>query len=246
MSIKATARQALKGAGLYPAASRWWMWIEPRITGTLRAMTGRNASLIRSYFASTPSPRLHIGCGDNRLAGWLNTELTPRGDQIFLDATKPFPFPDGSFDLIYTEHMIEHIPHDSAERMVRECFRVLRPGGTIRVVTPDMAFLRSLLDGNDHPRRAAYVEFYKKHNNLDEPFTATHLVNHFVRAWGHQFIYDRDSLIDLLQTAGFSGVGVAPFNRSAVQALDGIAKVDRMPDGFVEMESLSVEGVKPR
>lgn len=246
MSIKATAKQALIGTGLYPAASRWWMWLEPRLTSTVRAMTGRNESLVRAYLKGASSPRLHIGAGDNHLAGWLNTELTPRGDQIFLDATKPFPFSDASFDLIYTEHMIEHIPHESGQRMVRECFRVLRPGGTIRVVTPDMAFLRSLLDGADNPRRAAYFEFYKKHNRLDEPFTATHLVNHFVRAWGHQFIYDRDSLTELLRNAGFGSVHVATFNRSAVPALDGIAKVDRMPDGFVEMESLTVEGVKPR
>jgi len=246
MSIKAAAKQALIGTGLYPAASRWWMWIEPRLTRSVRAVTGRNESLVRAYFATATSPRLHIGAGDNHLEGWLNTELTPRGDEIFLDATKPFPFPDRSFDLIYTEHMIEHIPHDGAERMAGECLRVLRPGGTIRVVTPDLAFLRSLLDGADHPQRAAYFEFYKKHNRLDEPFTATHLVNHFVRAWGHQFIYDREALVGLLSHAGFSEVKVAPFNRSAVKALDGIAKVDRMPAGFVEMESLTVEGIKPR
>lgn len=246
MSIKASAKQVLLRTGLYPAASRSWMWFAPRLTSAVRAFTGGNDAIARTYLSQSASPRLHIGCGDNHLAGWLNTELNPGADEIYLDATKPFPFPDRSFDLIYSEHMIEHIPYDSARRMAAECCRVLKPAGTIRVVTPDMAFLRSLLDGSDDPRRAAYFEFYKQHNRLSEPLTATHLVNHFVRAWGHQFIYDRESLIELLRNAGFENVAVAPFNRSTIPALDGIAKVDRMPDGFVEMESLTVEGSRPR
>jgi predicted SAM-dependent methyltransferase len=246
MSIKALARKAVIGAGVYPTASRWWMWFEPKMIKTVRAVTGRNGALTRRYLSQSASPRLHIGCGGNHLDGWLNTELTPRGTEIYLDAARPFPFPDRSFDLIYTEHMIEHIPYDAARRMVRECWRVLRPGGTIRVVTPDMAFLQSLLDGREDPRHAAYFEFYKKHNRIDGPLTAVHLVNHFVRAWGHQFIYDRDSLTGLLRSAGFEDVQVVPFNRSRVEALDGIAKVDRMLAEFVEMESRSVEGNRPR
>jgi predicted SAM-dependent methyltransferase len=246
MSIKAAGRKVLISSGLYPAASRWWMWLEPRVTKTTRAITGRDTTLIQRYLGNAASPRLHIGCGDNHLEGWLNTELTPRGEQIFLDATRPFPFPDRAFDLVYSEHMIEHVPYESAQRMIRECFRVMRPGATIRIVTPDLAFLRSLLDGVEHPLRAAYFDFYKRRNRLDEPFTATHLVNHFVRAWGHQFIYDRESLTELLARAGFRDVAVRAFNRSGVPALNGIAKVDRMPDGFVEMESLSVEATRPR
>lgn len=232
--------------GLYPSASRAWMWLEPRATRAIRAITGRDQQLIRDYLRSSSSPRLHIGCGENHLAGWLNTELTPRRDQIFLDATRRFPFDDAAFDLVYSEHMIEHIPYADAERMVGECCRVLRPGGTIRIVTPDMAFLRSLLDGVAHPLRDAYFDFYRRHNNLTGPLSATHLVNHFVRAWGHQFIYDRATLTSLLQDAGFVDVIDCRISESRVAALNGLAKLDRMPDGFVEMESLTVEGTKPR
>jgi predicted SAM-dependent methyltransferase len=245
MSVKSSARQALMATGLYPAASRMWMWLEPRLTNTGRAITGRDARLIRRYLAGTSSPRLHIGCGGNFLAGWLNTELTPRDEEIFLDATRRFPFADDSFDLVYTEHMVEHIPYEDAERMVAECFRVLRPGGTLRIVTPDLAFLRALLDGSPLPLRDAYLDHYRKHNGVREPFTIVHLVNHFVRAWGHQFIYDRDTLIDLLRRAGFADVVICAINESRVPALNGLAKLDRLPDGFVAMESITVEGTRP-
>lgn len=245
MSVKAAARHGLISAGLYPTASRWWMRLEPLLTNTVRSITGRNERLIRDYLATSRKPRLHIGCGGNHLDGWLNTELTPRGTQIFLDATRRFPFADGTFDLIYSEHMIEHIAYPDAERMVGECRRVLRPGGTLRIVTPDMAFLRSLLDGTPHLQRDAYFEFYRRHHALTGPLSPTHFVNHFVRAWGHQFIHDRSTLTELLSHAGFRDIIVCPINESRVSELNGLAKLDRMPDGFLEMESITVEATRP-
>jgi predicted SAM-dependent methyltransferase len=245
MSMKSIVRSVVRSAGIYEPASRAWMWFEPRSTRVLRAVAGTNRRLIHDYLASAARPRLHIGCGDNHLRGWLNTELTPRGDEIYLDATRPFPFANDTFALIYSEHMIEHIPYRDAVAMAGECFRVLRPGGTIRLVTPDMAFLRGLLDDRPHPLRSAYFEFYKRHNRMTEPFTATHLVNHFVRAWGHQFIYDAETLLNLLRGAGFVDVTRADLNASSVPELQGLAKLDRMPDGFLAMESLTVEGRKP-
>jgi predicted SAM-dependent methyltransferase len=245
MSVKSTARAWLQSAGLYEGASRAWMWLEPRMTNAVRSLTGRDRRAIGQYLAAQPQPRLHIGCGDNHLSGWLNTELCPRRDQIFLDATRPFPFADRTFAFIYSEHMIEHIPYANAVDMIRECFRVLQPGGSIRIVTPDLAFLQALLDNAPNPQRAAYFEFYQRHNRLTGPFNVTHFVNHFVRAWGHQFIYDADTLIDLLRGAGFENVRQQPLTDSGTPAFAGIAKLDRMPDGFLEMESLTVEARKP-
>ena len=141
--------------------------------------------------------------------------------------------------------MIEHVPYADGATMLRECFRVLRPGGTVRIVTPDLAFLRALLDDASHPQRDAYMAFYQRHNRLGDPFTVTHLVNHFVRAWGHQFIYDRGTLAGLLRSAGFEDVEPQELLDSRIAELRGLAKIDRMPEGFLELESLTVEGRKP-
>ena len=209
MSLKSTARSSLHSAGLYEQASRFWMWLEPRSSRLARAATGKNGRLTRRYLAAHPSARLHIGSGDNRLAGWLNTELCPRGDEIYPRRDASVSVRHQRVRLIYTEHMIEHIGYADAVKMIAECYRVMRPAATIRIVTPDLEFLRALLDGRPHPLRADYLAFYQRHNRLGDPFDETHLVNHFVRAWGHQFIYDRDTLLGLLRGAGFQSVEAA-------------------------------------
>ena len=243
---KGALKHALRRIGLYERASRAWIWTEPKLTNAVRALSGRDQQLIRQYLQSTAAPALHIGAGANHLDGWLNTELCPRGEQIFLDATKPFPLPTGAFDFVYSEHMIEHIAHADALRMLRECHRVLKPGGVIRIVTPNLAFLKTLIEEPLDPVRAAYVRFYQREHRIPGPDgSGPHVFNHFVRAWGHQFIYDQNSLGDTLRAAGFVDVRPCALTESPHDRLRGVAKVDRMPDGFLALESITVEAQTP-
>lgn len=244
--ITPAAKRLLHALGWYAPASRLWMRAEPRLTNAVRAVTGKDGRLIQRYLATHQVRGLHIGCGGNHLAGWLNTELCPRGDEIFLDATRRFPLPDASFDFVYSEHMIEHIPFTAAVGMMGECYRILRPGGILRIVTPDMVFLRTLLEEPVVPAVAAYLAYAHAEHNVDGPRgSGLHVFNHFVRAWGHQFIYDEPSLTALLCGAGFTGVATRRLTESPHERLRGLAKTDRMPAGFLEMESVTVEGQKP-
>lgn len=49
----------------------------------------------------------------NIMDGWLNTDFYPRKNVPFLNVLKPLPFPDNSFDYVFSEHMVEHIPFES-------------------------------------------------------------------------------------------------------------------------------------
>jgi predicted SAM-dependent methyltransferase len=244
--LKRAARSVVVSLGVYERASRAWMWAEPRVTSAARMVTGRNARLARRYLATASVPGLHIGCGANRLPGWLNTELSPRADEIFLDATRPFPFAANTFDYVYSEHMIEHIPYADAVHMLQECRRVLRPGGIARIVTPDMAFLKTLLADPLPPHLRAYVEYARvEHRIGGAEVGGLHVFNHFMRAWGHQFIYDAPALRALFERAGFASIAECPLEASDHEPLRGLAKSNRMPAGFLEMESLAMEGQKP-
>src|SRR5206468_6458028 len=51
------------------------------------------------------------------------------------------PFPDDTFEVVYHSHVLEHFPREGAREFLRECLRVLKPGGILRVVVPDLEVL---------------------------------------------------------------------------------------------------------
>jgi SAM-dependent methyltransferase len=54
------------------------------------------------------------------------------------DLRKGIPYPHAAFDVVYHSHLLEHFSKESAPVFLRECHRVLKPGGVIRVVVPDL------------------------------------------------------------------------------------------------------------
>ena len=64
------------------------------------------------------------------------------------DLTKGIPHATGTVDAIYSSHMLEHLEPNDALSVLRECYRALRPGGTLRIVVPDLKFIvRAYLEG---------------------------------------------------------------------------------------------------
>src|SRR5215212_5746685 len=87
--------------------------------------------------------RLHLGCGSNLLPGWANVDFNAAAGVIRHDLTEPFPLPPETVKFIYGEHFIEHITRGQASALLKECRRVLAPGGVTRLSTPG---LEKLLD----------------------------------------------------------------------------------------------------
>lgn len=82
---------------------------------------------------------LNLGCGANYHPSWLNVDLVPSSRSVYVcDLRKGIPFPAESFAVVYHSHLLEHFPRQDAGRLIGECFRVLRPGGILRVVVPDL------------------------------------------------------------------------------------------------------------
>ncbi len=81
---------------------------------------------------------LDIGCGPNLHHHFINLDYTwCPGIDICWDITKPIPLPDGVLKGVYSEHCLEHVTIETAEAVLRESWRLLRPGGTLRIVMPD-------------------------------------------------------------------------------------------------------------
>ena len=82
---------------------------------------------------------LNLGCGTRFHPDWTNVDLFTSASGILAhDLRRPLPFPDNSFDVVYHSHVLEHFSRADSLRFLRECYRVCRPGGVIRVVVPDL------------------------------------------------------------------------------------------------------------
>ena len=207
---------------------------------------------IRRYLESHETKKLQIGSGRNALEGWLNTDINPvpgrrGGPPVFLDARKRFPFKDAVFDTLYCEHLIEHLEYRQGLRMLRECFRVLKPGGKIRVSTPDFRFLIALYGPNKTELQKRYLSWAVA-SFLPETGTGkdVFVINNFFRAWGHKFIYDPQVLKEALESAGFAGVSPQEVGRSDDGNLSGLeSHGGQIGDEFNRLETLILEGRKP-
>ena len=81
--------------------------------------------------------RLHLGSGGHELPGWVNVDLVGMGSDLRWDLTSRLPFPDGSADAVFLEHVLEHFPLEAVLAMLAESRRVLAPGGILRAGVPD-------------------------------------------------------------------------------------------------------------
>jgi predicted SAM-dependent methyltransferase len=82
---------------------------------------------------------LNLGCGGTFHPDWINIDLFSTSPQVTAhDVRKGIPYPDGYFDVVYHSHVLEHMSASQGRLFMREALRVLKPGGTVRVVVPDL------------------------------------------------------------------------------------------------------------
>jgi len=163
---------------------------------------------------------LNLGGGSNTIEGALTADLDPRAD-TYMNLAKRLPFEDASIDLIFTEEFIEHIPKAAAAIMLQECARVLKPGGVLRIATPDLDWLSAgTLDGS----------------------VPCDLVNDSFYGHGHRYLYSRAAMAKAVREAGFSDIRHSTYKDPASQ----LGYLDSHADRFNHSPLLSqyVEAVR--
>ncbi len=84
-------------------------------------------------------PYLNCGCGSRYHPSWVNVDRVSTDPEVMIhDVRQGIPFPEGSFDVVYHSHLLEHLERPVAETFLKECHRVLRPRGVLRVAVPDL------------------------------------------------------------------------------------------------------------
>jgi len=139
---------------------------------------------------------VHLGCGTHRIDGFVNLDRVPtEATDAVIDMRRRLPFPTQSVRGIFHQHALEHIDLTSGARsLLRESYRVLGPGGTLRLGVPDLrAYVDAYLRGDR--------EFAEK-LGLGPIRYAAEMLNHAF-ASGHRFLYDYEALEFELRAAGF-------------------------------------------
>lgn len=177
------------------------------------------------------------------------------------------PFPDASVDVVYHSHVLEHMDREDASSFLRDCARVLRPGGIIRIVVPDFeCYCRNYIrhveicmrDGErEIARHDKYFEPMLLQSVRREAFgssqqkplrrTIENLLLGDARKRGetHQWMYDRFNLTSALQSSGFSLPELCAYNMSRIQNWEQIG-LDYDKDGMeYKPESLYMEAIRP-
>jgi predicted SAM-dependent methyltransferase len=198
--------------------------------------------LLRRYLVSSEVPCLQIGSGGRAKTGWLNSDLIA-GD-IYLDLSRLLPIPDGSFAYVFGEHVIEHLSERAGYRLLDQLHRILRPGGVLRLTTPDLRKCISLYEDRNavvsHAEYARYLDAVtgKRHERACQVF------NDLMHRWGHRYIYDEEDLRAKLIAAGFREVTRREPGQSPHEALRGLES-HAGADWVNQAEAMCLEAARP-
>jgi len=181
---------------------------------------------------------------------------------VLWNLAKGIPFAEQSFDVVYHSHLLEHLPREAAPDFLRECRRVLKPGGILRVVVPDLEELaRTYIDVvNRLPDRAtmpehaaAVVEMFdqmvvrtpkvRKEQKLVVRLVEHILIGNTAREGSlHRWMYDRFSLEGLMEDAGFINIQVQEGNTSQIAGWSQFHLDTKLDGSLYAKDSLYMEG----
>ena len=225
-------------------------WVfENLYAGLRRASSQRDR---QDYFRRHTDYRINIGAGRNVLPGWLNVDAKPRPGGVWLDASRPWPFAADTFSAALCEHMIEHVPKPLARFILQETLRTLRPGGWLRVITPDLNLFASHIVGAGDAADDDYLDFLATFNGLEE-VNWCDAINIIFREYSHEYIWTVDELSRELTLAGFTNLTAGRATRwtqPIFKDVEGHPRVFEREAGVdgVRMDALeafAIEAMKP-
>lgn len=145
--------------------------------------------------------KLNVGCGQIKFDGWINIDLDKNLEQVALiwDVCQGFPFlKNQSCSIIYNEHFLEHLTIENASIFLSECYRILQPGGVLRIAMPSLEEVIHKYTSEDWRNQD-----WLKWPEYEFIQTRAEMINIAFRWWGHQWLYDREELHRRLREAGF-------------------------------------------
>lgn len=119
----------------------------------------------------TEERRLEIGPGRNRIEGFetLNVEWYPNVD--YMGHIQDLRFiPEGTFDIVYASHILEHVPWYKLEEVFEELNRILKRNGTLEIWVPNaLKVSKALVDAEENGMKTFHKDGWYKFNKEQDP-----------------------------------------------------------------------------
>jgi predicted SAM-dependent methyltransferase len=184
-----------------------------------------------AFSTKTRAARLHVGAGDKRLEGWVNIDLLDLpGVDVVADVTRGLDFDD--VEAVFAEHFLEHLRVQDALGFLLEVHRALRPGGAMRLSTPNLDWVWVT-----HYAVGAEVEARRK---IDGAIA----LNRGFYAWGHRFLWNRELLDRALRACGFAELRWHRYGESDRPVFRGLERHETYEDAPDLPHVLIVEAAK--
>jgi predicted SAM-dependent methyltransferase len=152
---------------------------------------------------------LELGAGKKKGSqGWKTLDIDDVCD-IYWDLRDGIPFPDQSIHKIYSSHLFEHLTFQQGKMLLKECSRVLVPGGHFSICVPNAklyieAYVNGIVLDEEH--------FFKPAFNGVSPID---YVNYMAYMNGeHKYMFDKENLISILGSNGFKDAKLREFDSS--------------------------------
>lgn len=175
--------------------------------------------------------RLHLGCGGRHLPGWYHIDLVPHPHvDLVASIDRLEAIESESVSLIYASHVLEHFGRYQVFDVVSEWYRLLRPGGTLRVAVPDFEAAAQFYDQDGDIRHVLGLIMGGQ--------TAPHDY--------HYAIFDETNLGEMLEDVGFREIRRYDWRDTEHAWLDDFSQayLPHMDKQNGTLVSLNVEAVK--
>jgi SAM-dependent methyltransferase len=168
---------------------------------------------------------VQYGCGLSAPEGWINFDVSPTlrlqkipvlGSMVpgprfpknarYGDIVSGLPVKDGSVDVAYCSHTLEHLSLEDCRKALRNTHRILKKGGVFRFVLPDLKYMAQQYVSSSSPDAAMY---FVKNTWMGQELRPRGFSG-FLRSWignaPHRWMWDYDSMAIELANAGFTSI----------------------------------------
>jgi predicted SAM-dependent methyltransferase len=189
--------------------------------------------------ARPPPPRhpggerfVHLGCGPINHPAFINVDAVPLPHVHYVGSIARLPmFRDDTVDLLYASHCLEHISYHKTHEVLAEWYRVLKPGGVLRVSVPDLDRLIEIYEADGRNVSSIIGQLYGGH---DSPYNV------------HMAIFNRTGLEQLMTSVGFENCRLWSPHGDHLSDLTDFASFTKRLGEVDYPVSLNIEAAKPR